>query len=72
MPARGVPTLLSERTGELVHVDIKKLGDIPDGGGWRIVGETTGDHNRQATTDERRGRKPVIGYSVNNPAGPHS
>ncbi len=24
--------------GELVHVDIKKLGRIPDGGGWRIHG----------------------------------
>ncbi|MDE0231075.1 MAG: IS481 family transposase [bacterium] len=24
--------------GELVHVDIKKLGRIPDGGGWRVLG----------------------------------
>ena len=24
--------------GELVHVDIKKLGKIPDGGGWRVLG----------------------------------
>lgn len=24
--------------GELVHMDIKKLGRIPDGGGWRIHG----------------------------------
>ena len=23
--------------GELVHVDIKKLGKIPDGGGWRVL-----------------------------------
>jgi transposase InsO family protein len=27
-----------ERPGELVHVDIKKQGRIPDGGGWRIHG----------------------------------
>lgn len=26
------------RPGELVHVDIKKLGVIPDGGGWRVHG----------------------------------
>src|SRR5437870_4920177 len=26
------------RPGELVHVDIKKLGRIPKGGGWRIHG----------------------------------
>ena len=27
-----------EHPGELIHVDIKKLGGIPDGGGWRIHG----------------------------------
>lgn len=26
------------RPGELVHVDVKKLGKVPDGGGWRIHG----------------------------------
>lgn len=26
---------------DLVHVDIKKLGRIPDGGGWRIHGRAT-------------------------------
>lgn len=26
--------------GELVHVDIKKLGRIPDGGGWRVRGRS--------------------------------
>jgi hypothetical protein len=24
--------------GDLVHVDVKKLGRIPDGGGWRVHG----------------------------------
>ena len=27
-----------DRPGELVHIDVKKLGRIPDGGGWRIHG----------------------------------
>lgn len=27
-----------ERPGELVHIDIKKLGRIPSGGGWRVHG----------------------------------
>jgi len=27
-----------DRPGELVHVDVKKLGKIPDGGGWRVLG----------------------------------
>ncbi|WP_406226324.1 IS481 family transposase [Streptomyces albidoflavus] len=51
------------RPGELVHVDIKKLGNIPDGGGWRTIGRTASARNRQATTSERRSYKPVIGYS---------
>jgi transposase len=27
-----------ERAGELVHIDVKKLAAIPDGGGWRAWG----------------------------------
>ncbi len=52
-----------EHPGELVHVDIKKLGNIPDGGGWRTVGRSRGEKNRQATTPKRRNCNPVIGYS---------
>ncbi len=53
-----------DRPGELVHVDIKKLGNIPDGGGWRAVGRTAGERNKQATTDQRTaGCSPKIGYS---------
>ena len=31
--------------GDLVHVDIKKLGRIPDGGGHRMLGRTVGTRN---------------------------
>jgi transposase InsO family protein len=35
----------TDRPGELVHVDVKKLGRIPPGGGWRILGrENVIDH----------------------------
>jgi transposase InsO family protein len=52
------------RPGELVHVDIKKLGNIPDGGGWRVVGASAGFANRRASAAKRgHGYKPVIGYS---------
>jgi transposase InsO family protein len=63
--ATGAPVRRYEREhpGELVHVDIKKLGNIPDGGGWRSVGRGRGEKNRQATTTQRRSRNPVIGYS---------
>jgi hypothetical protein len=33
--------------GDLLHVDVKKLGRIPDGGGWRLHGRT----------EQARGRK---------------
>ena len=39
--------------GELVHVDIKKLGRIPDGGGWRIYGRGS-TQDRQAGVDRGR------------------
>ena len=42
-----------ERPGELVHVDIKKLAAIPDGGGWRA-------HGRGAANG--LGRHSGVGY----------
>ena len=33
------------RPGDLLHVDVKKLGRIPDGGGWRLDGVRALDHN---------------------------
>jgi transposase InsO family protein len=40
---RRIPT---QRPGELVHVDIKKLGRIPTGGGWRAHGRGNVAHQR--------------------------
>ena len=42
--------------GALLHVDVKKLGNIPDGGGWRYVGRAQGDKNRAATPASRATR----------------
>jgi transposase InsO family protein len=52
------------RCGDLVHVDVKKLGKIPAGGGWRMVGRTIGNHNSQAdkTGVKSKYRHPVRGY----------
>ena len=33
-----------ERPGELIHVDVKKIGGIPDGGGWRLHGRGNDGH----------------------------
>lgn len=35
------------RPGELVHVDVKKLGRIPDGGGWKSHGRSMGSTAKQ-------------------------
>lgn len=40
--------------GELVHVDIKKLGRIPDGGGHRSLGRAAGTRNKTGTAGNRR------------------
>src|SRR6478672_7371546 len=37
------------RPGELVHVDVKKLGVIRPGGGWRAHGRGSAQHNRSRT-----------------------
>jgi transposase InsO family protein len=37
-----------DRPGELVHVDVKKLGGIPDGGGWKIHGRGGDGHGGHA------------------------
>jgi transposase InsO family protein len=34
------------RPGDLLHVDVKKLGRIPGGGGWRLDGANNTDHAR--------------------------
>jgi transposase InsO family protein len=49
----GEPARRYERTrpGELIHVDVTKFGNIPDGGGWRFVGLEQGSANRRATRD---------------------
>lgn len=51
--------------GSLIHVDVTKFGNIPDGGGWRYVGRVQGRHNAQATARRtgERGHlyRPLIG-----------
>lgn len=39
--------------GDLVHMDIKKLGRIPDGGGWKARGRARGRRNRHRSGSPR-------------------
>jgi hypothetical protein len=63
----GEPARRYERSrpGELIHVDVTKFGNIPDGGGWRYLGKQEGDRNRIATRNRTgvRSRKywPKVG-----------
>ena len=52
--------------GSLLHVDVKKLGNVPDGGGWRFVGRAQGLANRKLTAHRtgqrsRAFRSPLTG-----------
>jgi transposase len=47
-PSRVVVRYERDRPGELIHVDIKKQGRIPTGGGWRV-------HGRAAVDSKHRG-----------------
>ena len=42
-----------ERPGELIHVDVKKISGIPNGGGWRIHGRGADDYKRYEQTGYR-------------------
>jgi Integrase core domain/leucine-zipper of insertion element IS481 len=51
--------------GAMIHVDVKKLGNIPDGGGWRFVGKPQGFRNRAATPDKPKSTRhnPKLGHA---------
>ena len=61
---RVVRRMESAACGDLVHVDVKKLGKIPAGGGWRKLGRTKGRRNSQAdkTGATNKHRQPLRGY----------
>jgi len=45
-----------DKPGAMIHVDVKKLGNIPDGGGWRFVGRQQGPKNRAMTPNKPRSK----------------
>ena len=61
-----------QRPGELVHVDIKKLGALPAGGGWRAHGRGS-DAHRASRRAAARGGQVRIGYDyVHSAVDDHS
>ena len=51
--------------GAMIHVDVTKFGNIPDGGGHRFVGRQQGLRNQRSTAGLPRGadRKPRTGIA---------
>ncbi|WP_406817868.1 IS481 family transposase [Mycobacterium sp. M23085] len=62
---RVIRRIESVKPGDLVHVDVKKLGKIPAGGGWRMLGRTVGNRNAQADKSSglsSKHRHPLRGH----------
>ena len=52
---RTVVRYQRDHPGELLHLDVKKLGRIPDGGGWRLTGRGEGYCDTNAHKQQRLG-----------------
>lgn len=51
--------IVARRPGHMVHIDVKKVGRIPSGGGWRIHGKNSGQARQVA---RRKGKSERGGY----------
>lgn len=63
-PVTGIRIRAARRTqlryerdhpGDLLHIDVKKLGRIPEGGGWRLGGPATINHNTGRVRSKKLG-----------------
>lgn len=52
--------IVAERPGHMVHIDIKKVGRIPDGGGWRIHGRDSPEARAVERTKKRGARRGYV------------
>ncbi|WP_430335613.1 IS481 family transposase [Rhodococcus sp. ACT016] len=57
--------IIARRPGHMVHIDVKKVGRIPDGGGWRAHGRGT-DQAKAAEQSKRKTKRG--GYVYLHPA----
>jgi transposase InsO family protein len=61
-----------DHPGSLIHVDVKKLGNVPDGGGWRYLGRQQGLQNRLATAHRTGNRNKNFGHPLVGTAFVHT
>jgi transposase InsO family protein len=69
-PNRRGRRIIARYPGHMIHVDVKKVGRIPDGGGWRSHGRGSAQHrasDRAKTAGARAGyvflHSAIDGYS---------
>ena len=61
--------------GDLVHIDVKKLGRIPNGGGWRNLGRSNGEEEQEEDHPDRlripalHHQRPLPSRLLRNPVG---
>jgi transposase InsO family protein len=59
-PVRRIET---SRPGELIHIDVKKLARIPDGGGHKMLGPRLGKPNKRTGTGDTHIHSAIDAYS---------
>ena len=60
---RVVRRIQTSRPGELVHIDVKKLARIPDGGGHKLLGIAVGAPNKRTGTGYTHIHSAIDAYS---------
>lgn len=72
---RQPKVIVAKRPGHMVHVDVKKVGRIPDGGGWRAHGRDSEQARRRGTIQDQdrqaRVRLPALRCRRSHPDGLH-
>lgn len=58
---REVKSITATHPGHMVHLDVKKVGRIPDGGGWRVHGKNSPEA-RAAARAKTRGARAGYAY----------
>lgn len=48
--------IIARRPGHMIHIDVKKVGRIPDGGGWRVHGRNSAQARAAARAKTRGAR----------------
>ncbi|MGC7103187.1 helix-turn-helix domain-containing protein, partial [Amycolatopsis lurida] len=58
---RAPRRIVARWPGHMVHLDVKKTGQIPDGGGWRVHGKGS-DQDRRVARSKTRGQRARYTY----------